>query len=296
MQQKMFGEFLGKSLWVRSTLGVNQPLMKAINLILQEPGLTRAKVAILVGGPDWPTSVLTGVLKLKAYQMQLGTLPVLIPIAFIVMTGGSMLKMGEKPDSLWVPLSAVFMTLAAALQVGIALMAVKYTNQVAKERVAEIEAMPNDAEVEEFDASQKKAIEENQAAMKWEEQNTLWRIVLSASAVSITISGWVFKMLPCFETVVLTTNINDPPFNGKFLNVFKFYGWIGLVFQVLAWVLYYIFMLHVKMTEKNNQKLNLIVKEPVVTQVITTSNTPANANGVPFADRAETAVLTIPAD
>ena len=89
MQQKIFGEFLGKSLWVRSILGVNEPLMMAINLILQEPSLTRAKVAILVGGPDWPTSVLTGVLKLKAYQMQLGVLPVLIPIAFIVMTGGS---------------------------------------------------------------------------------------------------------------------------------------------------------------------------------------------------------------
>jgi len=41
MQQKVFGELLGKSLWVRSTLGVNQPTMKAINLILQERGLVR---------------------------------------------------------------------------------------------------------------------------------------------------------------------------------------------------------------------------------------------------------------
>ena len=257
MQQKIFGEFLGKSLWVRSTLGVNEPLMKAIHLILQEPGLTRAKVAILVGGPDWPTSVLTGVLKLKAYQMQLGVLPVLIPIAFIVMTGGSMLKMGEQPNSLWVPLSAVFMTLAAVLQVVIVLLAVKYTNQVAKERVAEIEAMTNDVEVEQFDASQKKAIQKTQAVMEWGEQNTLWRLVLIASAVSITISGWVFKILPCFESVVLTTNINDPPLNGKFLNVFKFYGWIGLAFQVLAWILYCIFTLHVQMKVKSNQKLNL---------------------------------------
>jgi len=65
----------------------------------------------------------------------------------------------------------------------------------------------------------------------------------------------VFKMLPFFATVVLTTNINDPPLNGKFLNVFKFYGWIGLVFQVLAWVLCYIFTLHIKMTVKSNQNM-----------------------------------------
>ena len=41
--------------------------------------------------------------------------------------------MGEQPDSLWVPLSAVFMTLAFGLQVVIVLLAVKHTNQVAKE-------------------------------------------------------------------------------------------------------------------------------------------------------------------
>ena len=54
--------------------------IKAIRLILEEPGLTTAKVSILVGGPDWPTSVLTGILKLPAAGMQIGTLPVPTPI------------------------------------------------------------------------------------------------------------------------------------------------------------------------------------------------------------------------
>jgi len=299
MQQKLFGEILGKSLWVRSTLGVNQPVMKAINLILQEPGLTPGKVAILVGGPDWPTSVLTGVLKLKAAQMQLGTLPVLIPIAFIVLTGGAMLKTGENPDSLWVPLSAVFMTLSGAMQVGIALMAVKYTNQVTKDRADEIAAMPNDAEVEAFDESQKKDGESKQAAMKWEEQSTLWRLVLVASIVCIVISGWIFKMFSCFEGVVLTTNIDKPPFNGRFLNVFKFYGWIGLVFQVTSWTLYYIFTLHIKMTVKARTKLNRVDQQPAVEQSNEPTHvgtTPANASGDPFADRAQSAVVEIQAE
>jgi len=262
LQQKVFGELMGKSLWVRSTLGVNQPTMKAINLILQERGLTMGKVAILVGGPDWPTSVLTGVLRLNVLQMQLGTFPVSIPILFIVLTGTAMLKSGQDPDSLWVPLSGVFVTVSSMLQVSIGLLAVKYVNQCAKERAAEIEAIPNDPEVEQFDASQEQAIKNKEAAMRWDEQSTMWRLVLVTSVVSIIISGWIFKNFSCFEDVVLTTDVYAKPFYGNFLNVFKLYGWIGLGFQLFSWVLYYMFTLHIGQSVKGKAKLNQVDQDP----------------------------------
>mmetsp|Transcript_3857 Transcript_3857/g.9404 ORF Transcript_3857/g.9404 Transcript_3857/m.9404 type:complete len:597 (+) Transcript_3857:63-1853(+) len=53
--QKLIGELLGGRVAVRSLVGVNSLTMRAIRKILETPGLTVPKVAILVGGPDWPT-------------------------------------------------------------------------------------------------------------------------------------------------------------------------------------------------------------------------------------------------
>ena len=290
MQQKVFGELMGKSLWVRSTLGVNQPTMKAINLILQEKGLTAGKVAILVGGPDWPTSVLTGVLRLPALQMQIGTLPVSVPILFIVLTGTAMLKSGQAPDSLWGPLSGVFVAVSGMLQVSIGLLAVKYVNQCTKERAADIEGMANDPEVEEFDRSQEKAIQDKEAAMRWEEQSTMWRAILIASVATITISGWIFKNFKCFEDVVLTTDVYAPPFNGNFLNVFKLYGWIGLGFQVFSWALYYAFSAHVAASVKMHTKPNQVAplnQDPDASSTASTTPTQHRPGATP-APRAAT--------
>jgi hypothetical protein len=41
-------------------------------------GVTLAKVSILIGGPDWATAVLTGILELNVFAMLLGTLPVVL--------------------------------------------------------------------------------------------------------------------------------------------------------------------------------------------------------------------------
>ena len=52
------GGLLGKKVGVRSAVDVNSTAMKAIKIILTGKGcITRGKVLILVGGPDWPTSV-----------------------------------------------------------------------------------------------------------------------------------------------------------------------------------------------------------------------------------------------
>jgi hypothetical protein len=48
---------------------VNSVTIRAVKKILSKPGMSLEKVYILVGGPDWPTSVLTGILKLKLSQV-----------------------------------------------------------------------------------------------------------------------------------------------------------------------------------------------------------------------------------
>ena len=221
-------------------------------------------MAILVGGPDWPTSVLTGVLRLPWLQMQIGTFPVSITIIPIVLTGTAMLKSGQDPESLWGPLSGVLGTVSVVLQLAIGLLAVKYVNKTLKERAEEIEALPNDPEVERFDASQQQAIEEREAAMGWEKQSTVWRAVLVASVMAIIISGWIFFCFTCFEDVVLTTDVYAKPFEGNFLKVFKFFGWIGLGFQLCSWVLFAAFSLHISAAVKKSARLNRVHQQPVL--------------------------------
>ena len=41
---------------------ISLTFMKVMSLLLRERGMSLAKVAILVGGPDWPTSVTVGIL------------------------------------------------------------------------------------------------------------------------------------------------------------------------------------------------------------------------------------------
>ena len=65
------GELLGKKVSIKYMVGVHKVSIRAIEMILKRPGLNKAKVAILIGGPDWPTSVLTGILGLSLPQMLL---------------------------------------------------------------------------------------------------------------------------------------------------------------------------------------------------------------------------------
>ena len=55
--------------------------------MLSKPGLSVAKVTILTGGPDWPTSVFCGILRVPISQTLLGTLPVTFLILPTVLAG-----------------------------------------------------------------------------------------------------------------------------------------------------------------------------------------------------------------
>ena len=83
-QQKVIGGMLGAKVGVRQTVGVNSITIRAIRMILQEKGLNGKKIAILVGGPDWPTSVLTGILKQSYVNMIVGSAPFIVTIPMTV--------------------------------------------------------------------------------------------------------------------------------------------------------------------------------------------------------------------
>jgi len=95
VQQKGIGELLGSKIWIRRAVGIHKAPIRAIENILKQPGLSFGKCMILCGGPDWPTSVLAGILRLSVWQCLLGTCPVMLSIVPMALTGSFYLKRNE---------------------------------------------------------------------------------------------------------------------------------------------------------------------------------------------------------
>jgi hypothetical protein len=146
MQQKCFGEGMSNNLTVKCLVGVNSMTIKAIEKILKKPGLNLDKIAILVGGPDWPTSVLTGILKLKLSAMLFGSLPIIFLIMPCVFAGAFLLRAGD--GSVWSALSSVTLAVAALTQTIALCAAMYYIEQTVHDNREELEAIPKDQEVQ----------------------------------------------------------------------------------------------------------------------------------------------------
>jgi len=88
--QYMIGFYMGKSVKIQQQVAVDKVFTRAIEKILKTSGLNLPKVAVLVGGPDWPTSVLCGILRLNLLQCVIGTMPVILVSTPCVLAGAFM--------------------------------------------------------------------------------------------------------------------------------------------------------------------------------------------------------------
>lgn len=95
IQQRVIGGSLGYSLRIKSQVGVHKPLIRAIERVLSEPGLSIGKCAIACGGPDWPTSVLAGLLELSLAEMEMATIPIIFFVAPCTLSGSFYYKVDE---------------------------------------------------------------------------------------------------------------------------------------------------------------------------------------------------------
>merc|ERR1712038_2161111 len=132
LQQKMIGGLLQNNVGIRNMVGINTSLMRVFKLVLAEPGFTLAKICILCGGPDWPTSVLCGIMDLPLAPILVGTLPVLVLIIPTVLAGSftymaSLNLDNGQPEFTWAGTAATISTAFAALVLaGFMLLAASY--------------------------------------------------------------------------------------------------------------------------------------------------------------------------
>lgn len=115
IQQKVIGELLGNRQSIRHACGVHRPFMRAIEQVLRRPGMSFGKCMILCGGPDWPTSVLAGILRLSLVQCTIGTLPVILSLIPLALTGSFYLRRDE--SEVWARAGNLMFSLTALVSV-----------------------------------------------------------------------------------------------------------------------------------------------------------------------------------
>lgn len=204
LQQKMIGENLGKYASIRHMCGINSLQMRAIRYCLEQKGFSVAKIAILCGGPDWPTSVLCGILKLDLLQIMIGTSPVLVLyLGYTTIAGALQLKIGSCDDSTstnsdsssWGLLNSMFLALAFVSMLITSLSAVYFMEQTVMTKREELDKMPLDEEVEELDKVDRKTEEAYAHVTDWSRLS----LMSKASVVVAAVSG----ILSCQLGVVL---------------------------------------------------------------------------------------------
>eukprot|EP01051_Picozoa_sp_SAG22_P003206 SAG22_NODE_153_length_17315_cov_69.981935_10_plen_269_part_00 len=185
---------------------------------------------ILVGGPDWPTSVTTGIMKLSVPQMLLGSLPHSFPITLVVFAGSMLMKTAD-PNPIWAPLSDVFIALASAIYPVLLVIAAGYILETTELRKAEIDAMEEDEAVRILDARKEELETKSKLATAWPQAQPAayppvpagCKLVLVLAYLAAHVSCLIFAGggSQCFEKVDLLTNTTLPPFNGEPYRVVK---------------------------------------------------------------------------
>lgn len=221
IQQKGIGERMSGSVRVRALVGVNSLTMRAIRLILEEKGLTTAKVAILVAGPDWPTSVTCGLLRLPLLPMVVGTAPVIVVVAAVTIAASFQLRRSEGP--LWAAISDLALAMASAVMFGTLVFAAHLVEVTAERHRALLLAIPRDAAVDAEDARASRYQEVFLRRTDWHTRLPVgWKLVLVLGAGLQMAACWVAQLFShdAFESFQMTDSI-DEDLDGDWTNLFR---------------------------------------------------------------------------
>lgn len=242
--QYMIGYFLGRSVKVQQLIGVDKVPTRAIEKVLKTRGLNAGKVALLVGGPDWPTSVTCGIIGVNIPQMLLGTIPVMTLLVPCILAGACMGKVKPGEESVW-SLAANISTISAAT-VNMASMAyaiytvsqtiAKHGDELAKPR-------PEHEAVAAMTKAEEGAVAAYKQVVNWSNLSKFLRVLLVITALGMYFSNVMFVVLAerCFRTFALSSKIDDSyedtGLEGKASNIVLYpvgYGALAMFFFALV--------------------------------------------------------------
>lgn len=92
-------------------------------MLLNRGGVTKEKIAIMVGGPDWPTAVMCGIFNLDIGPILIAVLPCYFGSTFLTITGA---MMTQPTSSSTTALTVLSLGLAAFCNMFFGMMAAIY--------------------------------------------------------------------------------------------------------------------------------------------------------------------------
>ncbi|KAF4663995.1 hypothetical protein FOL46_004465 [Perkinsus olseni] len=242
MQQKIIGEQLGKSIRIQKFVGVDKAGIRAIEKILRVPGYSMPKIAILCGGPDWPTSVLTGIMKLSVFQMVLGTMPCIFLIIPCVLSGALLNRTGE--GAVWGALASTVLAVAGLIQAAAMVFAAYILQDTLQKHHDELTAYrPEHEAVAELTRQEAMRNATISRLTEWAALPTLSKINLLLAASSLLMSCVLagFFSTSCFHPFELTNRISEDlsegGLDGSVWNLLKRAGWLSLGLFAAGWAL-----------------------------------------------------------
>jgi len=197
MQQKLIGAPFSESVTVKKAFGLHGPAFRIARSILNQKGLSWKKILVLIGMPDWPVSVLCGVLDLAIIPVMIGTSPEVIKILPNCMSMGFLLKSREPGElqntftTLYFASFGLAVLIPGSLTLAVAVL-VKREIDTHKDKFEDTSSNwcrdPQEAEILEAIAKDEKEAERLEHLTSWQVQPAWVRLVMIAGAVSASFS------------------------------------------------------------------------------------------------------------
>ncbi|CAK0898689.1 unnamed protein product, partial [Prorocentrum cordatum] len=239
--QYMIGYTMGWSVKVQQLVGVDKVQIKAIEMILQTKGLNSPKVAcfgstavgslkgldlalllalvaVLLGGPDWPTSVLCGILRISIPQMLLGTLPIVLLCAPSVLYGAFLITPVEDEDdaegrALWETLSGIMLMGSALSQLFAVCLALYFLQDKAFRHYEYLaQPRPEHAKIIELTQSEAAYNDAYDRVTHWRRLPLWLKIMIQVAVSCMILQGMVLTLAGslCFRPFGVNNKISDP--------------------------------------------------------------------------------------
>ena len=203
---------------MRKAFGLRTLTMRALEMIIMRPGLDRAKILLLVAGPDWPIGVLSGMLDVKLRTVLVTqTVPtLLLLVAPTTIAGAAQLR--AQDGAAWITLSGWLLLFAAAVQ-GMGMLAFNfYVSSTADENEAFLKDKPSDREVEEleelFERTEAPQLRALEVATQWQGDqlppSVRASIVASTFAMLLACSVLRFGGASCLASLQLNDALSCP--------------------------------------------------------------------------------------
>lgn len=244
VMQYLFGEVMARNPKIQRMIGVHTVSTMALTRILNDPGLQLDKAAILCGGPDWPTVVLCGILRVGIGRTLVGELPnvfVVVPYAY---AGACWLE-----DHL-MDISNITVMVMCLLQNFSFLIALLLAASEATGYRADMQRSRSEHnDLHQEDNIARDMSRHHKSLTEWHMLSITQRVMLIVAAIAECCGFWAALLLTtmCFRDFSLARRIDDSfedgGLEGNIFNVFLPYGWgaLGAFFGgMLCILLYYI--------------------------------------------------------